>query len=71
MVGHDQAITTNYFKKNIFIQAVQSRYRLCKEYEEIIDPLTSGCSTLAKNCSICKRTGVETTENWHFHIPKS
>jgi hypothetical protein len=64
---------------------LQSRCRLCKEYEETIDQLISGCPILAKNeyvirhdkvCthlhySICKTLGTETTENWYSHIPKS
>jgi hypothetical protein len=63
---------------------IESRCRLCKEYEETIDHLTSGCLILAKNeyvirhdrvCthlhySICKTSGTETTENWYSHIPK-
>jgi hypothetical protein len=56
----------------------------CKEYEETIVHLISGCPTLAKNeyilrhdkvCthlhySICKKLGIETAENWYSHIPK-
>jgi hypothetical protein len=52
---------------------------LCKEYEETIDHLISGCPTLARNeyiirhdkvCthlhySICKKLGIETAENWY------
>jgi hypothetical protein len=65
-------------------QEIESRCRLCKEYEETIDHLISGCPTLAKNeyiirhdkvCShlhysICKKLGIETAENWYSHIPK-
>jgi hypothetical protein len=61
-----------------------SRCRLCKECEETIDHLISGCPTLAKSkyiirhdkvCthphySICKKSGTETAENWYSHIPK-
>jgi hypothetical protein len=79
-----QAISTNYFKKKILKEEIESRCRLCKEYEETVDHLTSGCSILAKNeyvirhdkvCthlhySICKTLGTETTENWYSHIPK-
>jgi hypothetical protein len=45
MVAHDQAISTNYFKDKIFKQKIESRCQLCKEYEETIDHLTSGCPT--------------------------
>jgi hypothetical protein len=63
---------------------IGSRCRLCKEYEETIDHLISGCPTLVKNeyitrhdkvCthvhySICNKLGFETAEKWYFHIPK-
>jgi hypothetical protein len=84
MAAQDQAISKNYFKKKILKQEIESRCRLCKEYEETIDHLISGCPTLAKNeyiirhnkvCthlhySICKKLRIETTENWYSHIPK-
>jgi NADH:ubiquinone oxidoreductase subunit F (NADH-binding) len=45
----DQAISTNYFKNKIFKEESQSKCRLCKQHEETIDHLTSGCPVLAKN----------------------
>jgi hypothetical protein len=65
-------------------QEIESRCRLCKEYEETIDHLILGCPTLTKNkciirhdkvCthlhySICKKLGIETAENLYSHIPK-
>jgi hypothetical protein len=48
MAAQDQIISTNYFKKNTPKQ-IEGRYRLCKEYEETIDHLISGCPTVAKN----------------------
>jgi hypothetical protein len=85
VAAQDQAISTNYFKRKILKEETESRCWLCKEYEETIDHLTSGCPILAKNeyiirhdkvCthlhySICKTLGIETTENWYSHIPKS
>jgi hypothetical protein len=84
VAAQDQAISTNYFKRKILKEEIGSRCRLCKEYEETINHLTSGCPILAKNeylirhdkvCthlhySICKTLGIETTENWYSHIPK-
>jgi hypothetical protein len=68
----------------ILKQETESRCRLCKEYEETTDHLTSECPSLANNeyiihhkvCihlhySICKRLRTETTENWYSHTPKS
>jgi hypothetical protein len=84
VAAQDQAISTNYFKRKILKDEIESRCRLCKEYEETIDHLTSGCLSLAKNVyvirhakvcthlhySICKTLGIETIENWYSHITK-
>ena len=64
------------FKNKILKQEIESKCRLCKQHEETIDHLTSGCPILAKNeylrrhdkvCthlhySICKALGNETTD---------
>jgi hypothetical protein len=84
MAAQDEAISANYFKKKILKQVIVSRCQLCKEYEETIDYLISGCPTLAKNeytirhdkvCthlhhSIRKKLGIETAEHWYSHMPK-
>jgi hypothetical protein len=54
VAAQDQAISTNYFKINILKQKIECRCRLCKEYEETTDHLTSGCPILAKNEYIIK-----------------
>ena len=78
VAAQDQAISTNYFKKNILKEEIESKCRLCKQHEETIDHLTSGCPILANNeylmrhdkvCthlhySICKALGIETADKW-------
>ena len=49
MAVQDQAISTNYFKNKIFKEETESKCRLCKQHEETIEPLTSGCPNLVKN----------------------
>ena len=39
----DQTINTNYFKKKILKEQIESKCQLCKQHEETIDHLTSGC----------------------------
>jgi hypothetical protein len=82
--AQDQAISTNYFKNKILNEEIESKCRLCKQHEETIDHLSSGCPILAKNeylmrhvkvCthlhySICKALGTETTDKWYTHMPK-
>ena len=47
--AQDQAISTNYFKNIILEQETENKCRLCKQHEETIDHLTSGCIILVKN----------------------
>ena len=84
VAAQDQAISTNYFENKILKQEIESQCRLCKEHEETIDHLTSGCPILGKNeylmrhdkvCthlhySIFKALSIETTDKWYTHMPK-
>jgi hypothetical protein len=84
VAAQDQAIITNYFKNKILKEEIESKCRLCKQREESIDHLTSGCPILAKNeylmrhhkvCShlyysIYKALGIENTDKWYTHLPK-
>ena len=81
VAAQDQAISTNYFKNKILKKEIESKCRLCKQHEETIDHLISGCLILAKNeylmrhdkvCtqlhySICKALGIETPDKWYTH----
>jgi hypothetical protein len=48
VAAQDQAISKNDFKNKILKEEVDSKCRLCKQHEETIDHLTSGCPILAK-----------------------
>ena len=83
VAAQDQAISTNYFKNKILNEEIKSQCRLCKQYEETIDHLTSGCPILAKNeylmrhdevCthlhySICNDLGIEATDKCTHTCP--
>jgi hypothetical protein len=76
VVTQDQTVSTNCFKNKILKEEVESKCQLCKQREETIDHLTSGCHILVKNeylmrrdkvgahlhYSICKALGIETTD---------
>ena len=65
-------------------EEIESKCRLCKQHEEFLDHLNSGCHIVAKNkylkrhdknCQIlyykiCKDLGIENTEKWFTHMPK-
>jgi len=63
VTAQDQAISTNYFKNKILKQEIASKCRLCKQHEETIDHLTSGCPLLAKNEYLMRHDKVCT----HLH----
>jgi len=85
VVAQDQAINTNYFKNEILKEETESKCRLCEQYGETIDHLTSGFPILAKNeylmrhdkvCthlhySICKALGTENTQMVYTHAQTS
>ena len=49
VADQDQTISTNVFKNKILKEEIESKCKLCKQHEETIDHLTSGCPILAKN----------------------
>ena len=60
VAAQDQAISTNYFKNTILKKETESKYQLCKQHEETIDHLTSGCPILAKNEYLMRHDKVYT-----------
>jgi len=85
VAAQDQAISTNYFKNKILKEEIESKCWLCKQHEETIDHLTSGCPIFAKNeylmrhDNVCAHlhysirkalgTGTETTDKWYTQCP--
>jgi hypothetical protein len=81
VTAQDQAISTNCVKNKILKEEVDSKCRLCKQHEETIDHLTSGCPILVKNeylmrhdkvvahlrYSVWTALGIGMTDKWHTH----
>jgi hypothetical protein len=49
VAAQDQAVSTNSSTNKILKEEIESKCRLCKQHEETVDHLTSGCPILAKN----------------------
>jgi hypothetical protein len=47
VAAQKQATSTHYFKNKILKEESESKCQLCKQYEETVDHLTSGCPILA------------------------
>jgi hypothetical protein len=69
VAGQDHAISTNYFKGKILKEEIESRCRLCKEYEETVYHLTPACPSLAKNEHVIRHDKVCT--HLHYSICKT
>jgi len=78
LAAQEQAVSTHYSKNKILKKEIDCKFLLCKQHEETIDQLNSGCPILAKNkylmrhdkvCahlhySICKALRFEKTDIW-------
>jgi hypothetical protein len=62
VTAKDQTISTNCFKNKILKKEIASKFQLCKQHEETIGHLTSGCPILTKN------EYLDTTELVHIYI---
>jgi hypothetical protein len=49
VAAQDQVISRNYFKNKIMKAETESKCQLCKQHEETLDHLTSGCPFPEKN----------------------
>jgi len=58
VAAQDQTISTNTFKNKILKEENDGKCRLCKQHEETIDNLTSGCPILAKNLYLMRHENV-------------
>ena len=73
VAAQDQAIQTKYYATKILSTETDSKCRLCQQFDETIDHITSACPILAKaqytkrhdrvcaqlHFNICKETGVQ------------
>lgn len=84
VAAQDQAITTNYIRARIHKEKVDSKCRLCRQYDETIKHVISGCPILASkeyierhnkvaqtlHYNICKHYKINVEEAWYKHQPK-
>jgi hypothetical protein len=81
IAAQDQALNTNAHKSKILKLNVDSRCRMCKQHDETVAHIVSGCQTLANDqykkrhnhvakrlhWTLCRRYGIETPEQWWKH----
>jgi len=86
VAAQDQVLKTKYYATKILNTETDSKCRLCQQFDETVDHITSACPILAKEqyikrhervCAqlhfiICKETGVQLgKKHWYEHVPKS
>ena len=83
--AQEQALATNYVRSEIWKQKCNPTCRLCGEKNETVSHVISGCKILAGtkyttrhdrigtyiHWSILKDIGVEVSDEWYKHIPKT
>jgi len=77
VAAQDQALQTKYYATKILYTETDSKCRLCQQFDETMDHITSACRILAKeqyikrhdrvcaqlHFNICKETGVQLDKN--------
>ena len=86
MAAQDQVLQTKYYATKILNTDTDSKCRICQQFDETIDHVTSACPILAKercikrhdrvcaqlHFNICKGTGGQLDKkHWYEHVPKS
>ena len=81
----DQAIKTNYYRRNILNDGSDPMCRICGQYQETIDHIVAGCPELAKteylhrhdkaasylHWNRCKELNINVEEKWYEHEPQT
>ncbi|KAL1448423.1 hypothetical protein WDU94_012335, partial [Cyamophila willieti] len=85
IAAQDQALNTRYHQKKILKQAVDGKCRLCRNADEHISHILSGCTQLASteylarhnkvaayiHWTICKQLGSLVPDKYYEHVPKT
>ena len=83
--AQDQALNTRYYSKHIIKNGITDRCRMCHTQPETVEPIISGCQTLAADrylnrhnqvaaqlhLDICRHYGIKVeAECWYQHKPE-
>ena len=85
IAAQDQSLATNMYRNKIIKDGTNPKCRLCHEYDETIEHITSGCPALAKkeylerhdkaliymHWKICKHYDIAVPSRWHEHKPST
>ena len=85
VAAQDQAIFTNYIRKRIYGENINEKCRICKQYDETVKHIITGCPILATkeyierhnkvaahiHYNTCKHYGINVNEQWYAHEPKN
>jgi phospholipid N-methyltransferase len=68
VAAQDQALQTKYYATKILNTEIDSKCRLCQQYDETVDHIISACPILAKGQYIKRHDRV--SAQLHFNIRK-
>ena len=66
VVAQDQALNTRNYQKVICGQKMESKCRICSQYEETVDHIVSGCEVLAKTEYISRHDKAAAYLHWNM-----
>ena len=83
IIAQDQSLATNNYRNKMVKDGTNPKCRLCHEYNETIEHISSGCSALAKkeylerhdkalismHWKMCKPYNIAVTSKWCEHKP--
>ena len=85
MAAQDQSLATRAYRNKIMKDGTNPKCRMCHEFDETVDHILSGCTTLAKteyiqrhnraaqyiHWKICKHYQIPTADRWYQHKPET
>ena len=66
IAAQDQAIKTDYCRRNILNDGTDSMCRICGQYQETIDHIVAGCSELAKTEYLHRHDKAASYLHWNI-----
>lgn len=84
IAAQDQSLKTRYFSSKIIKDGTDPNCRICGQFQETVDHITSGCPELAKteylhrhnkvasyiHWNICNNYKIQVSDKWYEHQPE-
>ncbi|XP_031563644.1 uncharacterized protein LOC116299153 [Actinia tenebrosa] len=69
IAAQDQTLPTRYYENKIMGKDVNTKCRICGDYDDTVDHIISGCPVLV-HWKLCKQYGFTVCIKWYEHEPE-